>query len=116
MILLVFWLIAFLLAIADQIVMTVIVRREYMNHRSIWEKDGKPRGVFWIPKESMIGKWYVTYSGAHYFRRLTWDWILSTPAWIAKERATHRLLLLHRVLFPAFWICVAGPFAIALLS
>ncbi len=114
--LLVFWLIAVILAVADQIVMTVIVRREYLNHKSIWEKDGKPRGVFWIPKESMIGGWYVTYSGAHYFRRLTWDWILITPVWIAEERDTLRLLWLHGVLFPAFWICVVGPFAIAFLS
>jgi hypothetical protein len=110
------WLLAIPLAIADQTVMTVIVRRQYFGQRSLWESDGKPHGMFWIPKESILWGWFVTYSGAHAFRRLTWNWLISTPAWIAKDRKTRRLLLLHRVLFPAFWICISLPFAIAFLS
>jgi len=110
------WLLVIPLAIADQVVMTVIVRRQYSDHRSLWESDGKPHGMFWIPKESILWGWFVTYSGGHAFRRLTWNWIISTPAWMANDRNTRRLLWLHRILFPAFWICIALPFAIAFLT
>ena len=114
--LIIFWLFAILVAIADQIVMTVIVRREYFNHRTEWESDGKPRGMFWIPKASMLGGWWVTYSSAHYFRKLAWAWLAFTPKWIADNHHTHRLLWVHRLLFPTFWICIAAPFVIAFLS
>jgi hypothetical protein len=110
------WLLVIPLVIADQIVMTVIVRREYLGHRPLWEGDGKPRWIFWIPKESMLWGWFVTYSGAHAFRRLTWDWLISMPAWIAKDRHTRRLLSAHRILFPAFWICILLALATAFLS
>lgn len=110
------WLLAIPLAIADQTVMTIIVRREYLSHRSLWESDGKPRGIFWIPKESILWGWFVGYSGAHALRRLTWNWLLFTPAWIAKDRDTRRLLWLHRILFAAFWISITGAFAITFLS
>ena len=111
-----FWLLAIPFVIADQIVMTVIVRREYLGHRPLWEKDGKPRWMFWIPKESMLWGWFVTHSSAHAFRRLTWDWLISTPAWIAKDHNTRRLLSLHRILFPTFWICLLLPVALVFLS
>jgi len=108
------WLSAIPIALADQVVMTILVRREYRTHRSLWEDDGKPRGIFWIPEESMIG-WHATYSSIHALRSLSWDWLLSTPAWIGKDRHNHFLLLLHRVLMPLLWICIAAPFVIALL-
>ena len=111
-----FWLCVIPIAIVDQAVMTVIVHREYLNHRSLWEGDGQPHGMFWIPRESRLWGWFVSYAGAHAFYRLTWKWLVSTPAWITKDRDTHRLLLLHRILFLALGICVVGPFAIALVS
>lgn len=109
------WLFAIPIALADQVVMTILVRREYRTHRSLWEDDGKPRGIFWIPEESMIGGWYVTYSSIHALHSLSWDWFFSTPQWIAKDNHNHLLLLLHRVLMPVVWICIAAPFVIALL-
>jgi hypothetical protein len=44
------------------------------------------------------------------------EWLLFTPAWIEKDRDTRRLLWLHRILFPAFWISLMGPIAIALIA
>lgn len=110
------WLLAIPLAIADQTLMTVIVRLQYLRHKSLWESDGRPRGMFWIPEESMLGGWYVTYSSAHALRRLTWNWLLFTPTWIAKDRDTHRLLWMHRIMFPLIWICIVAPFAIAFIA
>ena len=111
---LLFWLFAIPIAFADQIVMTILVRQEYLNHRSLWQTDGKPRGIFWIPEESMIGGWYVTYSSIHALRSLSWAWLLSTPEWIRKDVGTRRLLFLHRVLMPMLWVCIAGPFVMLL--
>ena len=54
------WALAIGLAIADEIVVSMLLRIQYSKFRSSWETDGKPRGIVWIPEESRIGGWYVT--------------------------------------------------------
>ena len=110
------WLMLIPLGIADQIVMTLLVHFEYANYRVDWESDGQPHGIFWIPREVVIWRWFVMPSGAHAFRRLTWHWCISTPVWLANDNDARRLLYWHRILFPAFWICLLAPFAVAFIS
>src|SRR5262245_58959237 len=107
------WLIAIFLAGLDEWVMTLLVRREYKEHRLAWETDGKPRGMFWIPEECKIGRWYITYASGHSAQVVRWKWIFKTPDWMTNDRAASQLLRLHRLLMPAFFGCIIAPFVIA---
>lgn len=107
------WLFAIALALGDEVVMTFLLRREYEGHRSSWESDGKPRGVFWVPEECKIGRWYVTYASGHAGAVARWKWLFKMPEWIMNDSEARRLMVLHRVLLPAFVLCVIAPFLVA---
>src|SRR5882724_4581867 len=42
----------FVLALATFALFDVLVRFEYANYRSEWERDGSPHGFFWVPEEA----------------------------------------------------------------
>jgi hypothetical protein len=113
---LIFWLLLIPLALADQGIMTALVRVEYLRHHDRWEKDGNPRGMFWIPPECKIGRFYVTYASFYAFQGLYWRWLFRTPSWVIDERDAHLFLVLHRALVPLIWACAAGPFVLAALG
>lgn len=109
------WLLAILLAAGDEVVLSLLLRREYLDHRLVWESDGKPRGMFWIPPDCRLGGWYVTYSSGRAGRVAGLKWLFQTPDWIVHDAETQKLLRLHRLLMYAFILSVLAPFIIALL-
>ena len=110
------WLIALALFVLDEWLMTKLVRREYLEHRVLWEEDGKPRPMFWTPPETVLGGWYVTYASGRAFRMLLWRWLFATPGWLRQDDSYRSLLLLHRILVPMAALCVIAPFLIAALT
>ncbi len=63
-----------------------LVKIEYTKYRAEWIKDGKPRGFFWRPPES------IWLAGSLSMQRLSWKWLFKTPQWISSEpKAVHRL-------------------------
>jgi hypothetical protein len=108
------WIFGIVLAACDELVMTRLLRREYSDHRKIWESDGKPRSMFWIPPECKLGGWYVTYASGRAGRVVAFKWLFRTPNWIA-EAETQKLLRVHRILIYAVIISVPAPIVIAML-
>jgi len=109
------WLFAIVFASFDELVLSLLLRREYAEYRSIWESDGKPRGVFWIPQECRVGRWYISYASGRAGRALWAKWLFQTPEWIANDAGSQKLLRVHRILMPAFIVSVLAPFVIAAL-
>ena len=107
------WALAIPVALLDEWVFTSMLRREYTNHRSSWQSDGQPRGVFWIPRECRLGGWYITYASGHAAHKLKWKWLFKTPEWIATDAGNHKALLIHRVLMITLVLSALSPFAIA---
>lgn len=56
-----------------------ILRKEYLEHPSEWEKDGKPIGFFWVPKGGTV------ILGSYARSSLATKWAFSVPTW-AKSR------------------------------
>jgi hypothetical protein len=108
------WALAIGLAIADEIAFGRLLRIEYSKFRSTWETDGQPRGVFWIPEEARIGRWYITYASGHAGQLARWRWLFSTPQWARKSEDSLILLRLHRIFLPAFVMSAIAPFVIAI--
>ena len=113
---LIFWLVAIVCALADEIVVSKLLRIQYANFRSSWEGDGKPRGIFWIPAEARIGRWYITYSSGHAGQLARWRWLFATPDWATAVESAPVLLLLHRICLPAFLLLLMAPFVIAAVA
>jgi len=109
------WVFAIGFAVADEIVVGRLLRREYTDHRTQWEADGKPRGVIWIPRECKVGSWYVTYASGHAGQLVRWKWLFKTPEWAGRNDDEPVLLRLHRIFLPAFLVCGIAPFAIAMV-
>lgn len=49
------WIMLVPFAIADQIVMTLIVHYEYTNYRVDWQSDGRPMGFSGFPEKPSFG-------------------------------------------------------------
>jgi hypothetical protein len=101
------WALAIPIFLLDEWVFTFMLRREYTEHRSIWQSDGQPRGVLWIPRECRLG--------GHAAQKLRWKWLFTTPDWMATDAGNHKALLIHRILMIALVLSVLSPFAIAAL-
>jgi hypothetical protein len=109
------WFLAILLAAGDELVLSLLLRREYADNRATWESDGKPRGIFWVPPECKLGRWHVTYGSGRAGRVLGLKLLFRTPGWTAQDGETRKLLRLHRILMYAFIVSVVAPFVIALV-
>ena len=107
------WLFAIGFAIADEIVVGRLLRHLYTNHKSAWEAEGKPRGIFWIPEEAKVGRWYVTYASGHAGQLARWRWLFKSPEWINENADAPALMVLHRIFLSAFWVCAIAPFVMA---
>lgn len=107
------WFFAIAFAIADEVVVSLLLRRQYTNFRSAWEADGRPRGIFWIPKEAKVGVWYVSYASGHAGHLARWRWFFKNPQWITEMVEARPLMVLHRIFLAAFWVCAIAPFVIA---
>ena len=88
------WLIfmAIALAIVYQMwLFDCLVRWEYEHRREQWERDGKPSGFYWRPKECVF---WLSNSAMH---RLAWAFIFKTPDWVAERPECRRWLALMRI-------------------
>ena len=113
---LILWPIAIAFALADEIVVSKLLRIQYTNFRRDWEQDGKPRGIFWIPEEAKIGCWYITYASGHAGQLSRWRWLFATPEWMTQVESAPGLLVLHRIFLPGFLVFALAPFLIAAVS
>jgi hypothetical protein len=107
------WFLAIVLAAADEVVLSLLLRHEYAAYRMTWNSDGKPRGMFWAPAESRLGGWYLTYASGRAGRILAIKWLLQAPVWAKGDVQTQKLLIVHRVLMLAFVLALVAPFVIA---
>jgi hypothetical protein len=110
------WLVAAIAFLIDQLIMTRLIRRQYEEHRTLWEKDGQPRPMFWIPPETVVGGWYLTYRSGRAFQVVAWRWLFFTPDWIRGHKDPWTLLVAHRILLTIAFLCVVAPFIIAAVS
>ena len=110
------WFFAIVFAVADEVVVGMLLRLEYTQHKSKWEADGKPRSVFWVPEEARLGGGYVTYASGHAGHLTRWRWLFRSPEWMREIAGTRGLLLMHRIFLPGFWACAIAPLALAALS
>jgi hypothetical protein len=65
-----------------------LIRAEYTDNHAVWEKDGRPRGLFWRPAE--CGRFDILSGLARL--RLHCVWLFSTPVWISQSPILHRCL------------------------
>ncbi len=73
---------------------TRLVSWEYVNHRTEWEKDGRPAGFFfWNP---VSGLWDTLRSGFA-SNVVSLKWLLVTPSWIRSDAHAQQLLLRLRI-------------------
>ena len=110
------WLLAAVSFMVDQWLMTSLIRHQYEEHRALWERDGQPRPMFWIPPETLVGRWYLTYRSGRAFHIVSWRWLFKMPEWIRDSRDTRRLLVAHRLLVAFALLCVLAPFIIAVAT
>ena len=94
----------------------VIVRAEYANHRDLWENDGKPRGIFWIPREvRTLGGLGVSFRSSIARERCQYRWLFNTPQWIQDDEAVFVALRRFRICI-ATWnivgLCIFAPLVI----
>ena len=76
-----------------------LVRWEYEHHREQWERDGKPSGFFWRPKECVF---WSSHSAMH---RLAGIVIFRTPDWAAERPECRRWILGMRLTLLAAGLC-----------
>ena len=107
------WFFMVIFWIADEIVVTLLLKREYTTARSAWTRDGKPSGMFWIPQEARLGKSVASYASRHAALVLRFKWLFQAPQWTNEVSDGPLLMLLHRVFLPAGLICALAPFVIA---
>jgi len=84
-----------------------IVKKEHSEHHAEWEKDGKPIGFFWVPKDGSV------WTGSIARSRLAIAWVFSRPKWALGDEI-ERLFRILRVSIVLFWsLCVAMMVCIA---
>ena len=82
-----------------------LVGLEYNSHRAQWEKDGKPRGFFWFPREywrsqnvGWFNNWKSQYASNWTMQRNHFIWLFSTPEWMKQDEGAQKLVKRFRVL------------------
>jgi ABC-type anion transport system duplicated permease subunit len=97
------WLIAMMIILAIVYHMWLfdcLVRWEYEHHREQWERDGKPRGFYWRPKECVF---WLSHSA---MQRLAGIVVFRTPSWAVERPECRRWILGMRVTLLVAITCV----------
>jgi hypothetical protein len=79
-----------------------LVQFQYKNYHSSWEKDGKPRGGLWTPRDELslpLG-WGT--------RGLELIWLLSPPNWQYNDPRAKRLMIRYRILTLLYFLSFAS--------
>jgi hypothetical protein len=91
---------AIILAIVYQMwLFDCLVRWEYEHRREQWERDGKPSGFYWRPKESLF---WLSNSAMH---RLAGVLVFRTPDWAVEVPECRRWILQMRLSILVAGIC-----------
>jgi len=69
-----------------------LVRWEYEHHHVQWERDGKPTGLLWRPKECKF------WASGRVEQRLNLLWLFKTPEWAAQSPECRRWLVQRRII------------------
>lgn len=69
----------------------ILIRIEYKSHYSYWEKDGKPIGFIFAPREASI------FGGSIRRHRLSLIWYFVTPVWVNNDSNAQKILTLYRL-------------------
>jgi hypothetical protein len=97
----------FPVTIASFFVFDGLVRREYFHHRRDWEADGKPHGVFWVPRELIFAGGLLVWFASSIAKDRRWfAWLFSTPEWMKRDRKAHRLVLCLRTLVLGWYLAL----------
>jgi len=82
-------------AIGGDLCLARLTRREYLVAREDWTRDGGPTWWPWQPSE--LRPWRYP-KGWPINNAPRMRWLLSTPAWVKRDRTAHTLHMAHRVL------------------
>jgi hypothetical protein len=93
-----------------------LVRLEYVSYRPEWEKDGRPRGYFWIAPEDRRS-FRISFRREWAFNRINFVWTFSTPNWMRENPQAVLLVRRFRMLI-FLWNAsfIAIPALIAILA
>jgi hypothetical protein len=85
-------------------VLDALLAREHREHIAEWYADGQPVGAMWRPP-NVGSMWADVTRGRLVAVRLTFRWLVETPAWV---RGDARALMLFRVYRVCSWVWVIG--------
>jgi hypothetical protein len=87
------FIIFFLCGISEFLIFDQIIRIQYKNYYSEWEKAGKPHGFFFRPKEAFIIPNFMPEFGSwRAMQRLCFTFQWKTPEWAFNESKVLQLL------------------------
>jgi hypothetical protein len=102
--------IAIISFVTCQIMFDLLIRHQYRRHRSHWEMDGRPIGMFRVPPGA--SRWRGGVARNRCFKR----WAFFTPAWVSNDREALTLLLWVRVAFAVLMSVSVGPLVIVFVE
>ena len=90
-----------------------LIAAQYESHRDAWERDGKPRGTFWLPADEDI-RFQIK------ARLVVFGWLFETPSWVEGDNNARRLLSRYRwvslfIIFGALPLCVLSEMLLVFL-
>jgi hypothetical protein len=88
-----------------------LIMKEYFDHHTQWERDGKPCGIFWVPRESTFANGslsLVRLGSAVASHRKSYVWLFETPAWMQRDNTALRLLFWWRALLFGWLSALVG--------
>jgi hypothetical protein len=90
----------------------VLVRFEYANYRSDWERDGSPHGFFWVPEEAKgrLFPMFPSFRSRRAHTACARRWLFRTPPWIGADSSARKALVAYRILAACGLLTLAGMF------
>ena len=65
---------------------TRLIQHEYHFYREAWERDGRPVGYMWCPREA---RWF---GSSFAFHRCALTWVFTPPDWVSGDARAEQLL------------------------
>ena len=87
----------FVFIFAGFIIIDILIRKEYRENYDLWIRDGKPFGVFWVPKESR-GFFLPKFRSQMARGRILFSWLFSTPLWMKYDKKALLLIKIYRII------------------
>lgn len=94
---LIFGILFLVFVFVEFIIFDILIRKEYRDNYDLWERDGKPFGFFWVPKESR--GFFLPKIRCQMARgRLMSSWFFSTPLWMKYDKKSLFLIMIYRII------------------